>query len=690
MSGIPIKGQRAVVTGASGHLGFHIARELLTRGISTTLAVRRRNENVEELVQLGASIEVLDLQDASRMRSILTGTDVLFHSAAQNTTSLSDSEITLANTVGLAKKVLESAVDAAVATLIYTSSVVVVGRSPDPQRLLTEKDRTTVQESPYVRGKVEAEQVCERLMHERQADIRRLYPSWIVGPGDPRGTPPHQVIHQYLRKGQKFWFHGGISIAAVEDVARAHVDAWLKGQRCGQYILAGTNITFRDFFTKLAQITGQRPPTIFLPKVAIVTAATALDMVLKPLGRKPPIDPAYAKSVIGSYSWYDSTHAINDLGYRIPDVTSLLTDAVRLERMRRIGTYSLGRNPHPVQTITVASSPQLPLLITGVPGWLGNRLVDVLIHGLGQKIAPTSRQVHLLVEPRNAGLLDLPPNFQIFPGDLGDSVALRKALHGVGTVIHLAGAIYPPRIATLYQVNFEGTRRLVDACIALGVRRFLYMCTDSVCGHGHPGQRIFDENTPPTPYRHYGASKYMAEKYLMEKTQAGEIDGTALRGFWFFGPYAPERQRGFLAMMKKPRQIVFGNGKNLRSISHVDNTISAFLKIENAPSTIGQWYWVGDARCDYTVDDIYRILCEANGNTYCPIYIPDIVCSAMRGADWMLGKVGRLHPTIHGIGKFDFDIAGSIEAARRDFGYEPVTSLAEYAAQMAREDASGK
>jgi hypothetical protein len=51
----------------------------------------------------------------------------------------------------------------------------------------------------------------------------------------------------------------------------------------------------------------------------------------------------------------------------------------------------------------------------------------------------------------------------------------------------------------------------------------------------------------------------------------------------------------------------------------------------------------------------------------------------MRLADSALGRIGRLHPTIHGISKFDFDIAGSIAAAQRDFGYEPVTSLADYA-----------
>ncbi len=94
----------------------------------------------------------------------------------------------------------------------------------------------------------------------------------------------------------------------------------------------------------------------------------------------------------------------------------------------------------------------------------------------------------------------------------------------------------------------DGTRNLVDACIECGVRRFLYMSTDSICGHGTPEKRVFDEHTPANPYRHYGRSKRLAEEYVLEKTRAGQLDGTSLRGFWFFGPYAPARQLNFVQM----------------------------------------------------------------------------------------------------------------------------------------------
>jgi dihydroflavonol-4-reductase len=668
-----------IVTGASGHIGYHVAKGLCERGFHVRLLVRRVNENVRDLVRRGASQHLVDLQQPATYAELIAESDCLFHLAAENTTRLDRAQYVRENTLGLTATVLKTAIAQGVKTIVYTSSVVVLGRSRDPQRLLTERDRTHVCESPYVQGKVAAEQFCEALIREHNVDLRRVYPSWVVGPDDLRGTPPHQVIQKFLAQGQTFYFRGGISIAAVEAVAAGHIAAWLQGQPQATYVLGGDNITFRQFFTLLAADTQQAPPRIFLPKRLIVVASQVLSRLLRPLGKAPPIEPAYARTVVGQYSWYDSSKAIAQRGYPIPPAQESLKRAVTGERRRQAGTYILGRS-HRLADTTPAALP--PLLITGVPGWLGNRFVDILLNGDRAGQMPPRRPVRLLVEPRYADLLDLPEPFEIFPGDIRDPVAVGKALGGIGTVFHLAGAIYPPRIKTLYQVNELGTRNLVDQCIQHGVRRILYMGTDSICGQGNSTQRIFTAQTPDNPYRHYGQSKWRAERYILEKSAQGKIDGTSLRGFWFFGPYAPPRQQDFLAMMGWRRQLVFGNGKNYRSISLVDNTIAAFLKAETEPATYGKWYWIGDAKPDYTVDEIYQTLCHGLGHPYRPLYIPSVVCALMRGIDAILGQFGRLHPTIHGIGKFDFDIAGEISAAQRDFGYEPMTSLAEYAREL--------
>jgi nucleoside-diphosphate-sugar epimerase len=675
---------RALITGASGHLGYHVAKAALEAGYQTGLLIRSRNGNIETLARAGAAVYVVDFNRPETYREILKSADVLFHVAAQNTTDTGDSKSVLANTSGLADRVLTEALECGVKTIVYTSSVVVLGRSPDPQRRITEEDRTATIESPYVQGKVDAERLCERLAETYGADIRTLYPSWLVGKHDLRGTPPQQMIARYLSKGQPFYFDGGISIAAVADVGRAHVAAFERGRKNGKYIVAGDNVTFQQFFDLLAELTGKSKAKIRIPKPVLVAGATVVDRALRLIGTQSPVDPAYMRSVIGSYSWYDSSRACTELDYAIRPARETLREGVSMERMRLAQTHLLTPRADALPLPGTRAVEQMPpLLLTGAPGWLGNRFIDILMNGDRCGRRYPYRKIRLLVERRQVGLLDLPPQFEIVPGDLLDPRGLDDAVAGVGTVIHMAGAIYPKKIETLYRVNTDGTKCLVDACIRAGVRRFLFMSTDSVCGHGTPEKRIFDENTPDSPYRNYGRSKQLAEQYILEKARAGQLDATILRGFWFFGPFSPARQESFLNLLQKGPHIVFGNGKNFRSISHVDNLVGAFLETETEPRTYGRVYWIGDEKPDYTVDDIYSTFCNALGTTYRPIYLPGLVCAGCRLADTLLGLTGRLDPTIHGAGKFAFDIAGRVDAAKRDFGYEPIISLEDYAREYA-------
>ena len=133
--------------------------------------------------------------------------------------------------------------------------------------------------------------------------------------------------------------------------------------------------------------------------------------------------------------------------------------------------------------------------------------------------------------------------------------------------------------------------------------------------------------------------------------------------------------------------MVFGDGRNLRSSSPVDNTGQAFFAAENRPATHGKWYWVGDGAGGHTVDAIYDAIARAFNRRYRPAYVPKFICRLLGVVDrLMTGVLGRVHPTIHAAVKFPFDIAGSSAAAVRDFGYEAdFVSLEEAASELARE-----
>jgi dihydroflavonol-4-reductase len=664
--------RKVVVTGASGHIGYHVALQLIELGFEPILLIRKENQNIFRLKNKGVKIHIANLLSPISYSSILENCDALFHIASENTTDTSDEKRVIENTFELTKVVIDTAVSKNVKTIVYTSSVVVLGRSSDPTILINENDKAVFLESPYVKGKFLAEEYCDKIIREKHVDIRRLYPSWVVGEGDLKLTPPHKIIKSYLKKGQAFYFSGGISVTAVEEVAKAHINSWLIGKPNEKYVIAGNNISFKEFYSALAEHSGRKAPFLFIPKAFIYLGAVAAKIIL---GKKSPVDPNYIKRVIGNYSWYDSQKAIKEINYSIPALDKIISNAIIENQKKALGLNQLIQKNNSEIKREEYSSDDI-LLITGFPGWLGNRMVDIFMNGDTFGNNAINRKVRLLVQPRFKNLIFLPSNFEIVYGDITDKESLRQALQNVKAVYHLAGVIYPKRMKSFYDVNEQGTINLVDACIEQGIKRILFMGTDSICGYGRE-KRIFDENTAPKPYKNYGRSKYLAEKYILDKTSEGLIEGTSLRGFWFFGPFMPDRNKGFFKMFHWKRQIVFGNGKNFRSISHVDNTIQAFIHSEKNKNTVGKWYWIGDKKVDRTVDDIYKEIADGLGVKYNPIYIPKWICELFNILDSTLSIFGKLNATVHAAGKFHKDIAGEITAAEKDFNYEPIVGFKE-------------
>lgn len=686
---------KAIITGAAGHIGFHVTKVLLSKNYDVHLLVRRINTNIIELEAMGAKVYPCNLFEVDSYSAIIQDADVLFHLAAENTTSMSNASRVLENTDKLTQVVLNACYEYQVKTVIYTSSVVVIGRSSDPGKLLTEDDITPFAESPYVQGKLQAEQFVIQFIKDKNADIRRVYPSWAVGSSDPKLTPPHKVITEFLENGAPVYFNGGVSIADVEEIAKGHVAAFEKGRPQENYILSGENVTFKQFYELLCKNSRQKMPRVKMPKFIILIASWIFTKLFKLMGKEFPISPEYAQSVVGNYSWYDCSKAKNELGYQVKPVEDILKRAVMDANRRMTGTILLGKKTHySERSETISKSEKdssIPsdndnnaetLLITGVPGWLGNRMIDILINGDRFGNHSSNRKVRLMLEPRFKGLLQLPSNYEIVYADITNKNEVAEAVKNVTSVFHLAGAIYPKHVDVLYKVNELGTKNLVDACIEQNIRRIVFMSTDSTCGHGTKDKPVFDEHTIPAPYKNYGKSKLLAEQYILDKTKEGKIDGTSLRGFWFFGPFAPARQLNFVNMFYWPRQIVFGNGKNLRSISHTDNIIEAFFQVEKNPTTFGNWYWIGNDQPQPTVDDIYGAIASALQVEYKPFYIPKIVCRCFEVLDTILGKFNYIHPTVQAAGKFDYDIAGTIDKAKQDFAYQPKISLEDAAAEL--------
>ena len=175
-------------------------------------------------------------------------------------------------------------------------------------------------------------------------------------------------------------------------------------------------------------------------------------------------------------------------------------------------------------------------------------------------------------------------------------------------MFHCAGLIHPKRIKELYQVNYLGTKNLVDASIKAGVKKFIYVSSNSPAGCNKRRNIPLKETGSYNPYGNYGKSKMLAEKYVKKMQREGKIDTVIIRPCWFYGPNQPLRQTTFFSMIKKGNPFIFGNGKNLRSMTYIGNLVEALLLAAEKKQASGQTYWIADEK-PYTTIEIYKTIC---------------------------------------------------------------------------------
>src|SRR5262245_2295072 len=140
------------------------------------------------------------------------------------------------------------------------------------------------------------------------------------------------------------------------------------------------------------------------------------------------------------------------------------------------------------------------ILVTGALGWLGSRLVEVLIQGLPdhQRLREPRKDLRIrcLILPGqdSSPLHQLSERIQIVGGDLQNKSDCQKFCEGAkGAVLfHAAGLIHPKRVSELYAANVDGTANILDAAAQAGLRRAVVVSSNSPCGCNPHPDHLFD------------------------------------------------------------------------------------------------------------------------------------------------------------------------------------------------------
>jgi dihydroflavonol-4-reductase len=316
-----------LVTGASGFVGSHVARQLVSAGQSVRVLVRR-GSNLAALGGLHLECFEGDLRDTSSLERAMCGVRRVFHVAADYRLWTARPEEIYDTNVEGTRRLLAAAKNAGVERIVYTSTVATIA-VPRRGALPNEDTRATVDEmiGHYKRSKFLAEQVAVEAA-AAGVPVVIVNPTAPVGPWDWKPTPTGRIILDFLKGKMPAYVDTGLNVAAVEDIAAGHLLAAEKGRVGERYILGARNMTLKQILDALSAITGRPAPRVRLPHAVALAAGYADQLFSRLAGREPQI-PVEGVKMSRHRMFVESDKAARELGYDPTSVEAALERAVR-------------------------------------------------------------------------------------------------------------------------------------------------------------------------------------------------------------------------------------------------------------------------------------------------------------------------------------------------------------------------
>jgi dihydroflavonol-4-reductase len=305
----------SLVTGANGHLGNNLCRTLLARG-ERVRAMIRPNADPAPLAGLDVEIVRGDIMDPAATASALDGAGRVYHTAAGFLMWARDPEGDIIRpSVEGTRNVMEAAARAGVEKVVYTSSSGTIGHAPSPGVIYDETHSNTEPHTHYLRGKIAAEAEAFAIARRTGLPMTSVHPGLILGPRFWKASESVAQIVRFVNEGAPVYFDGGFSVVDVDDVARGAVLAMEKGGNGERYILAGDNITVKQLFDMMSELTGIKAPTVKLPVGVLRVVAAGMEFVSSVTGARPMLDRSQVDEFGGKYAYFDNGKAERELGY---------------------------------------------------------------------------------------------------------------------------------------------------------------------------------------------------------------------------------------------------------------------------------------------------------------------------------------------------------------------------------------
>jgi nucleoside-diphosphate-sugar epimerase len=321
------------ITGATGFVGSHVARQLREQG-HEVVALARSPSKAQDLAQLGITLAAGDITDKESLYAPMKGVDGVFHIAGWYKIGGKDKSAAYPINVEGTRNVLEVMKELSIPRGVYTSTLAVFsdthGQVPDETYRYNGAHL-----SVYDQTKWAAHYEVAEPMVEAGLPLITVQPGLIYGPGDTSSV--HDTLVQYLqRKLPLTPYKTAYCWAHIDDVARGHILAMEKGTPGETYIIAGEVHTLIEALDIAKKITGVPAPKLHAAPRMLKVMSAMMGVVSKVVRVPAMYDPELLRITAGVTYLGDNAKAKRELGYTVRPLEEGLRETLQWE-MQQLG-----------------------------------------------------------------------------------------------------------------------------------------------------------------------------------------------------------------------------------------------------------------------------------------------------------------------------------------------------------------
>jgi dihydroflavonol-4-reductase len=310
------------VTGASGHVGFCLCKQLIKQGAQVRALV---HQNKNRLREAGVEIFSGNILDKQTLIPLFTGVEVVYHLAAQISIDKKEYKRVYETNVQGTANVVAACKDAGVKRLVHFSTIHTLKSFGTDDILDETNPLIPASKIIYENSKAGAERLVINASAEG-LDAVILNPTAIIGPYDFQPSYLGQALIKIYKNQLPMLVQGGYNFVDVRDVADAAILAATNGRSGERYILSGKWLSLKDLSVKIGELTNRKTPEFLAPTWLAKAGLPFIQSWAKLSGNHPLYTAESLEILKHSSKNISNLKAINELGFNPRPIGETLKD----------------------------------------------------------------------------------------------------------------------------------------------------------------------------------------------------------------------------------------------------------------------------------------------------------------------------------------------------------------------------